>query len=37
MGAAILIFGPIIGDWVDRTPRLSGAWELGFKIFQLTI
>lgn len=25
MGAAILIFGPIIGDWVDRTPRLSAA------------
>ncbi|KAL4222198.1 hypothetical protein ACF0H5_018235 [Mactra antiquata] len=25
MGAAILLFGPMVGDWVDRTARLSAA------------
>lgn len=26
MGAAVLILGPLVGDWVDRTPRLSGVF-----------
>ncbi|XP_045169878.2 solute carrier family 40 member 1-like isoform X2 [Mercenaria mercenaria] len=25
MGASMLLFGPLVGDWVDRTPRLSAA------------
>uniref|UniRef100_A0A0B7ARE6 Solute carrier family 40 member n=1 Tax=Arion vulgaris TaxID=1028688 RepID=A0A0B7ARE6_9EUPU len=25
MGAAVLLFGSIIGDWVDKTPRLKAA------------
>lgn len=24
MGAAVLFFGPLVGDWVDKTARLSG-------------
>lgn len=24
MGAAVLVFGSIIGDWVDKTARLKG-------------
>lgn len=26
MGAAILLFGPMVGDWVDKTARLSGLY-----------
>ncbi|XP_060553697.1 solute carrier family 40 member 1-like isoform X2 [Ruditapes philippinarum] len=25
MGAAMLVLGPLVGDWVDNTPRLSAA------------
>jgi iron-regulated transporter 1 len=25
-GAAVLLFGAIIGDWVDSTPRLRGRY-----------
>lgn len=24
MGGSILLFGALVGDWVDRTPRLRG-------------
>ena len=24
MGGAILLFGALVGDWLDRTPRLKG-------------
>jgi len=24
MGAAILLLGPLVGDWVDKTSRLTG-------------